>query len=150
MARLVPSSRRSQRLLSEIATASTRTPLERCHGNWSPAAVTAIAEDVDPVASAVLTAHGGVNDALLRLVLGGTLVVFAAPEHEVPTNLDSVYRKELHVVGSRSATPAYFRDAVELLPALVLPEVTTMPLERFAEGVELYRRGDALKVVFVP
>ncbi|MFL5925774.1 MAG: zinc-binding dehydrogenase [Gaiellaceae bacterium] len=110
----------------------------------------AATEDVDPVASAVLTAHGGVNDALLRLVPGGTLVVFAAPEHEVPTNLDSVYRKELHVVGSRSATPAYFRDAVELLPTLVLPEVTTVPLERFAEGVELYRRGDALKVVFVP
>jgi hypothetical protein len=32
----------------------------------------------------------------------------------------------------------------------VLPPVTTLPLERFAEGVELYRRGDALKVVFTP
>ena len=49
-----------------------------------------------------------------------------------------------------SATPAYFRDAVDSLPSLVLPAVTTMPLERFVEGVELYRRGDALKVVFVP
>jgi hypothetical protein len=28
--------------------------------------------------------------------------------------------------------------------------VTTLPLERFLEGVELYRRGDALKVVFTP
>jgi L-iditol 2-dehydrogenase len=107
-------------------------------------------DDVDPVSAAVLTAHGGLNDALQRLLPGGALVVFAAPEHEIAMNLDAVYRKELRVLGSRSATPAYFRDAVELLPSFVLPEVTTMPLERFVEGVELYRRGDALKVVFVP
>jgi len=106
--------------------------------------------DVDPVDAAVLTAHAGINDALHRLVPGGTLLVFAAPEEDVPTTLDAVYRKELHVVGSRSATPAYFRDAVELLPRLVLPEVTSLPLERFLEGVELYRRGEALKVVFTP
>jgi hypothetical protein len=28
--------------------------------------------------------------------------------------------------------------------------VTTLPLDRFLEGVELYRRGEALKVVFTP
>jgi threonine dehydrogenase-like Zn-dependent dehydrogenase len=107
-------------------------------------------DDDGPVSAAVVTAHGGVNDALHRLEPGGTLLVFSAPEHDVPTTLDAVYRKELRVVGSRSATPAYFRDAVELLPTLVLPEVTTLPFERFLEGVELYRRGDALKVVFTP
>jgi hypothetical protein len=32
----------------------------------------------------------------------------------------------------------------------VLPAVVTLPLERFAEGVELYRSGEALKVVFTP
>jgi threonine dehydrogenase-like Zn-dependent dehydrogenase len=106
--------------------------------------------DVDPVDAAVLTAPAGINEALHRLVPGGTLLVFAAPEEDVPTALDAVYRKELHVVGSRSATPAYFRAAVELLPTLVLPEVTTLPLDSFLEGVELYRRGDALKVVFTP
>jgi len=106
--------------------------------------------DVDPVDAAVVTAHGGVNDALQRLVPGGTLLVFAAPEEDVPVSLDGVYRKELRLLGSRSATPAYFRDAIELIPLLVLPEVTTLPLDRFLEGVELYRRGDALKVVFTP
>jgi L-iditol 2-dehydrogenase len=110
----------------------------------------AATDDTDAVDAAVLTAHGGVNDALHRLQPGGTLLVFAAPEEDVPTTLDAVYRKELQVVGSRSASPAYFRDAVELLPTLVLPEVTTLPLDRFLEGVELYRRGDALKVVFTP
>jgi L-iditol 2-dehydrogenase len=110
----------------------------------------AATDDTDAVDAAVLTAHAGVNDGLHRLQPGGTLLVFAAPDEDVPTTLDAVYRKELHVVGSRSASPAYFRDAVELLPTLVLPEVTTLPLDRFLEGVELYRRGEALKVVFTP
>ena len=62
---------------------------------------------------------------------GGTVLVFSAPSGEVPTSLDAVYRKELRVVGSRSATPAYFRAAIELLPRLELPPVTTvLPLER--------------------
>jgi hypothetical protein len=103
-----------------------------------------------PVTAAVLTAHGGVNDALARLEPGGTLLVFAAPGDLAPVALEAVYRKELHVVGSRSATPAYFRAAAELLPVLVAPEATVLPLERFVEGVELYRRGRATKVVFTP
>jgi threonine dehydrogenase-like Zn-dependent dehydrogenase len=106
--------------------------------------------DDGPVDAAVLTAPAGLDDALLRLGPGGTLLVFAAPAHAVPISLDTVYRRELHVVGSRSATPDSFAAAVELLPALELPQVTTLPLERFAEGVDLYRRGDALKVVFTP
>jgi threonine dehydrogenase-like Zn-dependent dehydrogenase len=106
--------------------------------------------DTGSVASAVLTAQGGINDALHRLDPGGTLLVFAAADEQVAVALDAVYRKELVVVGSRSATPAYFRAAVEVLPQLVLPPVTTLPLERFVEGVELYQRGDALKVVFAP
>lgn len=110
----------------------------------------AAVEDSDFVDAAVVTAHAGVNDALHRLQPGGTLLLFAAPEDDVPTTLDAIYRKELHVVGSRSASPAYFRGAVELLPTLVLPEVTMLPFERFLEGVELYRRGEALKVVFTP
>jgi L-iditol 2-dehydrogenase len=106
--------------------------------------------DDHPVAAAVLTAPAGVGEALRRLEPGGTLLVFAGAENAVPTSLDTIYRNELHLVGSRSASPASFRQAIELLPSLVLPPVTTLPLERFVEGVELYRRGDALKVVFTP
>lgn len=108
------------------------------------------AVDDDPVGAVVLAAHGGLNDGLARLEPGGTLLVFAAPEGLVPAALDAVYRNELTVVGSRSGTPAYFRDAIGLLPSVALPEATVLPLERFAEGVDLYRRGDALKVVFTP
>ena len=106
--------------------------------------------DDGPVDAAVITAHGGLNDALARVGPGGTVLVFAAPPEPIPVGLNAVYRRELHVVGSRSASPAYFDAAVEVLPHLELPSVTTLPLDRFLEGVELYRRGDALKVVFTP
>ena len=107
-------------------------------------------EGGDRVAAAVVTAQGGLDGALARLEPGGTALVFAAPAEPVPVDLDTLYRRELRLVGSRSATPAAFGKAVALLPTLELPETITLPLERFAEGVELYRRGDALKVVFVP
>jgi L-iditol 2-dehydrogenase len=106
--------------------------------------------DDDPVAAAVVTAHGGLNEALRRVEPGGVVVVFAAPDGQLPTTVDAIYRKELAVVGSRSATPAFFRAAAELLPTLVLPQVTTLPLDRFIEGVELYTSGEVLKVVFTP
>jgi L-iditol 2-dehydrogenase len=103
-----------------------------------------------PFASAVVTAPQGIDDALRLLGPGGTVVLFAARDRPMPVALDLVYRKELVVLGSRSATPASFERAIELLPSLTLPTVTTLPLERFAEGVELYRRAEALKVVFTP
>jgi len=109
----------------------------------------AVVED-GSVDAAVVTAPGGLNDALVRVEPGGTALVFAAPAESIPVALDSVYRRELHLIGSRSASPAHFAAAVALLPSLALPDVTTLPLERFDEGVELYRRGDTLKVVFTP
>jgi L-iditol 2-dehydrogenase len=108
------------------------------------------AVDDRPVTTAVLTAHGGLDDAVARLAPGGRAVVFAAPPDPVPVSLDLVYRRELTVVGSRSATPEAFVAAVALLPSLVTPPVTSLPLDRFTEGVELYRRGDALKIAFTP
>jgi hypothetical protein len=78
---------------------------------------------------------------------GGTVLVFA-DAGTLP--LDPVYRRELHVVGSRSATPRHLAEAVSLLAELRLPEPTVLPLERFDEGLALYLGGDALKVVLVP
>ena len=61
-----------------------------------------------------------------------------------------VYRRELTLVGARSATPATMREAAALLPELDVPEPTVLPLARFAEGLELFRSRGALKVVFTP
>ena len=62
----------------------------------------------------------------------------------------AVYRRELTVVGSRSATPAHMAEAVALLPTLDVPEPTVLPFARFEEGFALQREGAVLKVVLVP
>ena len=96
------------------------------------------------VDAAVLCAPAAPLDAVAP---GGTVLVFA-PAGTI--DLDEVYRRELTLTGSRSATPRHMNEAATLLPELDLPEPTVLPLERFAEGLELYRSGRALKVVFVP
>jgi L-iditol 2-dehydrogenase len=100
-----------------------------------------------PVDAAVLTAPGGATEAAEALAPAGTLLVFAP---SAPLGLDDVYRRELTVLGSRSATPRHIREAIALLGELELPEPTVLPLDRFHEGLDLYRRGGALKVVFTP
>ena len=42
------------------------------------------------------------------------------------------------------------RAALDLLPTLDLPEPTVLALDRFDDGLALYRSGGALKVVFTP
>jgi L-iditol 2-dehydrogenase len=100
-----------------------------------------------PVDAAVICARGGGDEALAALEPGGTLLAFASAG---PIDLDAVYRRELQVVGSRSATPRHLRAAVALLPEIDAPSADVLPLERFAEGLERYRSRRALKVVFTP
>ncbi len=100
-----------------------------------------------PVDAAVLCAPGGVDAALAAVGPGGTVLLFA-DAGTLP--VDDVYRRELTVIGSRSATPRHMREAVALLPTLDLPEPTVLPLELFAEGLALHREGAAFKVVLVP
>jgi L-iditol 2-dehydrogenase len=100
-----------------------------------------------PVDAAVITAPGGATEAADAVAPGGKLLVFAP---SAPLGVEAVYRRELTVTGSRSATPRHMREAAGLLPKLALPEPTVLPLDRFAEGLDLYRNGEALKVVFTP
>lgn len=98
-------------------------------------------------AAVVLAAPGGADDALALVESGGILLVFADAG---PLDLARVYREEVTVAGSRSTTPRHLAEAVALLPELDLPEPLVLPLERFADGLERYRRREALKVVFTP
>jgi L-iditol 2-dehydrogenase len=100
-----------------------------------------------PVDAAVLCARGGADEAARTVEPGGTVLVFAAAGS---LDLDPVYRAELTVAGSRSATPRHLREAVSLLGELELPEPTVLPLERFEEGLARYRSRETLKVVFRP
>jgi len=99
------------------------------------------------VDAAVLAAPGGAEAAVRWVKPGGTILVFA-DAGMLPAA--AVYRRELTLVGSRSATPERMAEAAALLPELDLPEPTVLPLERFGEGLALYRRGQAMKIVFIP
>jgi L-iditol 2-dehydrogenase len=99
------------------------------------------------VGAAVVAAPAGIDTAADKVAPGGTLLVFASGG---PLDLDVVYRRELQVVGSRSGTPRHLIGAVNLLPDLEPLPTTVLPLERFAEGLDAYRSGDALKVVYTP
>ena len=113
-----------------------------------PRADRAVAPEPDgAVDAAVLCAPAGADDAARALAPGGTLLAFASAGR---LDLDAVYRRELRVAGARGSTPEGMAEAAALLPELDVPEPTVLPLARFAEGLELYRSGRALKVVFTP
>jgi len=95
----------------------------------------------------VICARGGVETAIDAVEPGGTILVFA-DAGAIPAA--AIYRRELTLAGSRSGTPAAMREAAALLPELEVPEPIVLPLDKFAEGLELFRRRDALKVVFIP
>jgi len=99
------------------------------------------------VRSAVVCAPGAGDDALAAVEPGGFVLLFADAG---PFESDEVYRREITLTGSRSATPRHLEEAVALLSELDLPAPTTFPLERFAEGLAAYRSREALKVVFRP
>jgi L-iditol 2-dehydrogenase len=99
------------------------------------------------VGAAVLAAPAGAGAALDKLAPGGTLVAFASAG---ALELDAVYRRELHVVGSRSGTPGHLLAAVNLLPEIEPLPTMILPLESFAEGLDAYRSGKTMKAVFTP
>ena len=104
--------------------------------------------DGEPVDAAVLCAHAGLDGALAALEPGGTLLLFSWLVDPAAVDFEAVLRRELTLVGSCSATPAAMRDAIALLPELDPIPTVTLPLERFTEGLELYRSHEAVKVVF--
>jgi L-iditol 2-dehydrogenase len=104
-------------------------------------------EPPSPVGAAVVCASGAGRDALEAVEPGGAVLVFADPG---PVDLGEVYRRELTILGSRSATPRHLEEAARLLPELDLPEPAIYPLAEFERGLDAYTSGQALKVVFTP
>jgi L-iditol 2-dehydrogenase len=102
------------------------------------------------VDAAVLCAHAGLNHALAALEPGGTLLVFSWLTVPPQVDLEAVLRRELTIVGSCSATPKAIREAITFLADLDPIPTVTLPLDRFADGLDAYRRHEAVKVVFTP
>ena len=98
-----------------------------------------------PVDAAVLCAPAAPLDAVAP---GGTVLVFSPA---APVDLDLVYRHELTLTGSRSATPRHMRAALDAPPRRsTCPSRPCSRSSASRRGSTLYRSGRALKVVFTP
>jgi L-iditol 2-dehydrogenase len=102
---------------------------------------------------------GGGADALPWAVAaardGGSLHCFAGgPGEALPIPLGTLYHRELSVISTYSASPATLARAFWLVAAGKI-EVDILithrvPLARLAEGVDLMRRREAVKVYVTP
>ena len=145
--------------LSVLAATQPASPLLYLEANPARAA---LAEDLgaraagsDSVQVAFVTAPAALSEVVRLMAPGGVVVVFAAGAGSaVPLDLDSVYRRELTLVGVRSGSPGHLRRALDLLTAGELrldwlrPDV--VGLDGLPEAVARYRRGETLKVVVRP
>lgn len=142
---------------------AARTPLARSLG-------AAVAGDADSAARAArelsegrgadhVVITGGGADVLPWAVgllrEGGTLHFFASgPGESLPLPLATLYHRELTVTSTYSSSPAALARAFWLLAAgkVDVEALVThrLPLARLAEGVDLMRRREALKVYVTP
>jgi L-iditol 2-dehydrogenase len=86
---------------------------------------------------------------------GGALHYFAGGEGEaLPLALDALYHRELTVTATYSSSPADLAQAFGLLArgAVRVDGLIThrLPLARLAEGIDLMRRQQAVKVFVIP
>jgi L-iditol 2-dehydrogenase len=72
----------------------------------------------------------------------------------LPLALQRLYQRELTVMATYSSSPAALAEAFRLIAAgeVSVDRLIThrVPLERLAEGVDLMRRREALKVFVTP
>ena len=94
----------------------------------------------DPAALATILSQSGV---------GSTTLLMGLPYARQEFNFETVVACDKAVVGSVGSSSGHFTRAIELLSRLPLEPYlrNVMPLERFAEGWDLFRRHECLKVL---
>ena len=115
-----------------------------------------LAEQTDGrgVDAVIVTAPGAgpFRAALACVRRGGRLTLFAAHTGVVPIDLEALYQQELTVSSAYSSSPGELPLALDLLATRQVRVAGLishrLPLEHFAEGVELMRERRALKVYF--
>ena len=86
---------------------------------------------------------------------GGMMHVFAGGTGDVlPIPFDALYHRELTITATYSSSPADLAEAFRLITSreVVVDRLIThrLPLHRLADGVDLMRRREALKVFVTP
>lgn len=133
------------------------------HATYSPDEVDAGKQAVDTLtdglgADVVFDTVGGrsvLRSALTLLREGGSALLFAhAPQGDhADFDLNDLFKHERLVRGTYSGGRSDQQETFELIASGRLDAVSlvthTLPLSRFADGVDLTRRHEALKVLFV-
>jgi L-iditol 2-dehydrogenase len=130
----------------------------------------AVAGDADVAAAAARDLSEGRGADQVIVTGGGAAVLAWAPAvvrdgatvhyfsggggESLPLPLNTLYARELTVMSTYSASPAQLAEAFELIVSGVVSVAALvthrLPLARLAEGVELMRRREALKVYVTP
>jgi L-iditol 2-dehydrogenase len=129
------------------------------------------ASEVDTVDAVMNLTNGGGADVVITATpapiasvqavemarKAGRIVIFGGlPKDNSKPGVDMnvVHYNALHIIGTTTFAPRHQRSALELMQSGRIPaeKLVThrLPLEKFAEGVELAMEGKALKVVFTP
>ena len=109
------------------------------------------AEPADgPVDAAVLCAHAGLDGALAALEPGGTLLVFSWLAEPAPVDFERSCRRELTLVGSLLGDAGGDARGGRPPPRARPDPDGDAAARALRRGLELYRRHEALKVVFTP
>ena len=91
----------------------------------------------------------GLNGACVQMffIRGGKLI---GQNHFLVEGTDEQSQNEVVQEFVKHLQREVMREAATLLSTLDLPPPVVLPLERFAEGLELFTSRRALKVVFTP
>ncbi len=112
----------------------------------------------DPLWDIVVDATGvpsAMEDGFRRLRRAGTMLLLgvASPDARIELSPYAVNWQELTIVGSMAVRHS-FQRAVELLTTMAAPVESivthTLPLERFADALQLVKSRDAVKVQIAP
>lgn len=94
------------------------------------------------------------RQALAMVRDGGTILIFGAKVNgePTPTDLWEIYRRELTVLSSYSATPPDLHEALNWLRVLPLEKLIThrLGLDEAQRGMDLSYQQEALKVIIEP
>jgi 2-desacetyl-2-hydroxyethyl bacteriochlorophyllide A dehydrogenase len=108
------------------------------------------ADVVFETAGVTVAVDQAVNIARVR----GTIVQISLPKEPIPVDLMKVAFKELNIVGCRVYNRFDYQAAIQLLRSGKINTDTLithiMPLEKGAQGIELIKKGEAIKVLLQP
>jgi len=131
--------------VSGIDLVDSRIELAKSHGWLS----NATHDKVDIVFLTVVTA-ATIDIALTRVRDGGTIVLFTSAQKAIALDPSALYFREINVVTSYSPALIDLQAAADLIfhhRLTLAPLVThTVSLDNIEEAVNLYQRGEAMKV----